>query len=255
MPLKRLLIAGLAILWLSAVAQAQELPKNNPAEVWVKGRKVSHSWRDGRIFVATSDLKYLLGTKSDFPQVDLIKALQAKGGYTWRIKDGKFTAQKPIAKAANSATSAFNAEEARRNNAEFLRRQNENRERERAEEAARPAPQGYLVYSVQIEQLEWDFYYIHIAVKNEAKVISDEHRASYHIPASYQNRAGELTQIIPPLAPGQVFPFEPIPYANDQPPAVYVIDMNFFNLVNGRDDPKSRWDKRKQARKRKKNRL
>lgn len=250
MSLRLSLFAILGFLLLSLPVWPQELPTKNPQEVWVKGRKVSHSWRDGRILVATSDLRYLLGTQSDFPQVDLLKALEENGDYTWKIEGQKFVAKRKTPKATN-----FDPEVARRRNAEYVRRSQEIRERARAEELARPAPQGNLVYSVEIEPVDFDFYVIHLFVKNDSSAVSHEHSAVYSIPASYQNPSLELQQVIPPLAPGQIFPFQPIPFENDVPPAVYLINMNFFNLVNDRDDPKSRWDLRKQARSRKRNRL
>ena len=81
------------ILWLAlALPLLAEQPAQNPKEVWVKGRKVDHSWREGRIWVPASELGPLLNVKSDLPSIDLVKALEAKGGYLWETEDGIFRA-------------------------------------------------------------------------------------------------------------------------------------------------------------------
>ena len=76
----------------AAFAQGQA-PVSNPSEVIVKGRKVSHSWRQGRIVVPTSELSSLLNIPSDSRDTDLLQALETKGGYTWTTVNGRFEAR------------------------------------------------------------------------------------------------------------------------------------------------------------------
>jgi hypothetical protein len=101
--------AALALLFCLTSAQAQnETPTANPSEVVVKGRLLSHSWRDGRIWVPTSDLQPLLNMGSEYPSMDLLKALEDKGGYLWTVVDGRFEARPDPSKytqAANSTSS------------------------------------------------------------------------------------------------------------------------------------------------------
>lgn len=82
------------LLWLALVgpALAQVVPVENPNEVWVKGRLVDHSWREGRIWVPSGELAPLLNLKSDLPSTDLLRALEEKGGYLWSVENGVFRA-------------------------------------------------------------------------------------------------------------------------------------------------------------------
>ena len=78
---------------LSPAYADNETPSVNPNQVVVKGRVLSHSWRNGRIWVPTSDLQPLLNITSELPSMDLLKALEGKGGYVWTITDGRFEAK------------------------------------------------------------------------------------------------------------------------------------------------------------------
>ena len=97
MGMKRVWLMVLSLL-LSVSVLAQEAPSSNPVEVWVKGRKVDHSWRDGRIWVPTTDLQPLLNITSDYPSMDLIEALEQRGDYLWTVTDGVFEAERDPSK-------------------------------------------------------------------------------------------------------------------------------------------------------------
>jgi hypothetical protein len=98
------LSAALALLFCLTSAQAQnETPTINPSAVVIKGRVVSHSWRDGRIWVPTSDLQPLLNMGSEYPSMDLLKALEQKGGYLWSMVDGRFEARPDPANYSQAA--------------------------------------------------------------------------------------------------------------------------------------------------------
>jgi len=88
----RTLILCLIILIFAVPSLSQEAPDSNPDEVWVKGRKLSHSWRNGRIFVDAVSLSPLLNMQFELPGVDLLKALKEKGGYVTRLHEGRFEA-------------------------------------------------------------------------------------------------------------------------------------------------------------------
>lgn len=81
----------------------QQAPTSNPSEVIVKGRRVSHSWRAGRIWVPTSELQPLLNLQPESSDVDLIKALEAKGGYLWEMRGGQFQAYRDPAQHVASS--------------------------------------------------------------------------------------------------------------------------------------------------------
>lgn len=102
MRLKRILAALATVVYLSPAFANNETPTANPSVVVVKGRTVSHSWRDGRIWVPTSDLQPLLNMTSELPSMDLLKALEAKGGYIWTIVDGRFEAKPDPSKYAQA---------------------------------------------------------------------------------------------------------------------------------------------------------
>jgi hypothetical protein len=91
-------------------ALAQDLPTENPDEVIVKGRTISHSWRDGRIWVPASEIEPLLNITAERRSVDLVEALNQKGGYTWEIVDGRFQAKRTSSGyvATNSAAAVSN---------------------------------------------------------------------------------------------------------------------------------------------------
>lgn len=88
------IIIVLIALVLTAPGAAQKIPQENPDSVRVKGRLLSHSWRDGRIWVSTRALAPLLNIKRDSLSLDLIEELDKKGGYEYSIVDGAFSAKK-----------------------------------------------------------------------------------------------------------------------------------------------------------------
>ena len=96
------------IVWLMLMIPtlAQIVPTENPSEVWVKGRKVDHSWRNGRIWVPTSELKPLLNLAHDQPATDLLEALEAKGGYIWTIEEGIFRASRDPSRYSSTPNKA-----------------------------------------------------------------------------------------------------------------------------------------------------
>lgn len=99
------ILAALAIPLCLTTAQAQrETPTANPSVVVVKGRTVNHSWRDGRIWVPTSELQPLLNISSELPSMDLLKALEEKGGYLWTTVNGRFEAKPDPANYAQSVS-------------------------------------------------------------------------------------------------------------------------------------------------------
>jgi hypothetical protein len=94
------------VLLLGVAVTAQQLPSTNPDEVWVKGRIVGHSWRDGRIWVPTAELQPLLDVSSEMPSMDLIKTLEEKGGYIWNVEGGVFQALRDPANYSTGGRSA-----------------------------------------------------------------------------------------------------------------------------------------------------
>ena len=91
---------ALAILFTFIAAGSQELPTENPSEVWVKGRKVRHSWVGGRVFIETVDAQALLRVSSELKTVDLVEALEEAGGYEWSVTNGKFEAKRDASQYA-----------------------------------------------------------------------------------------------------------------------------------------------------------
>ncbi len=99
-------VALALMLGMTAAGAQNAVPTSNPTAVMVKGRLVSHSWRDGRIWVPTSDLRPLLNLSTDAPSMDLLKALDEKGGYVWNIVDGRLEAKLDPSKFSQGGPSA-----------------------------------------------------------------------------------------------------------------------------------------------------
>lgn len=109
MNLKKLVAASVIFLGMTVAYAQNEAPAENPSAVMVKGRLVSHSWRNGRIWVPTSDLQPLLNMSSEHQSMDLLKALEEKGGYVWTVVDGRFEAKldpSKFSQASNSVSSS-----------------------------------------------------------------------------------------------------------------------------------------------------
>ncbi len=79
----------------------QEHPKANPQAVIVKGRNVSHYWKNGRILVPPGELIPLLSLPHSDKDLDLLEQLELDGRYIWSFQDGVFEARQDPAKFAS----------------------------------------------------------------------------------------------------------------------------------------------------------
>lgn len=104
------LITLLLVMLASASAWGQQLPQENPDSVYVKGRKVSHSWREGRIWVPASELKPLLNLDTEERVLDLIEALEEKGGYVYEFSGGRFEARRDRSQYSSGSSAKAVAE-------------------------------------------------------------------------------------------------------------------------------------------------
>lgn len=244
------LIALGILVVLSGGATAQgEFPTSNPSEVFVKGRKVSHSWRQGRVFVPSSELAPLLNLPSDSRDLDLLETLEEKGGYLWSMTEGRLEARPDPALYAASRSSraaspitnrAVASNSARGNTAESQR----NRE---------PSQRlGNLGYEVQRFTADTGYVRAYILVTNKGSSRSDpsEMICQFHDGLG-QTFAADRT-IVPPLDPGdsQVFEVFSMVKVEDTSltPTTDNVAVNFFSLTNPNANPITRKQVRQQQR-------
>lgn len=246
--MKKHLIALLLLLACAAFAQ-NEAPAENPQEVWVKGRRIPHGWRDGRITVNTHDLKPLLGMDSDLPWMDLLKALEEKGGYVWAVdKNGRFEAKRDRSKYAVADSTA-----ARVQNSRAARR----RRSDAAGDEGQELP-GYLVYKVERFTADTGYVRAYITVKNEGKGQSEPSEAICQFQDGFGKTYAEHKVVVPALAPGQKYKLEAFSMTEVEDtsitPTADNVAVNFFGLTSGAG-PNSISEARKDARARKRSRL
>lgn len=189
-------------------ALAQPIPTENPREVWVKGRLLSHGWRDGRIVVPTSQLAPLLNIQSDKLELDLLDALQSKGGYITSITDGKFEAKRDPSLYSQS----HNASAARAHNKRVGRALDAAKRRQDAQAAAQPK----LTYQVQRFVAETGFVRAIIRVTNAGGSTSEPHTMIADFTDGYDKPFARDTKPVGPLEPGTYQDFEVFSMIRDE---------------------------------------
>jgi hypothetical protein len=225
----------LALAALATMASGQEVPSANPAEVWVKGRKMDHSWRDGRIWVPTGQLQPLLNLSSDMPSVDLLKSLEAKGGYTWAINAGKFEAKPdPSLYSVGGGTAG-----AARPSAGYSQ-----------VTPARSAESGRLTYRVQEFTADTGFVRAYVAVTNEGPGRSDPSEMVTQFQDGFGRTYATDRDIIGELEPGETQVFECFSMVRAEDTSIKTSDgiaVNFFSQTDPSKNPQSASQARKQA--------
>lgn len=239
----------LLLLLLASVGGAQqETPTSNPTEVIVKGRKVSHSWRDGRIWVPTAELQPLLNLTSDYPSMDLLKTLQEKGGYLWQIVDDKLVARPdPALYSTGAATNARQA------NAASLRV--DSARRQEAAEAAAQEP-GKLYYVVQeFTAEETGYVRAWIGVINAGPNDSDPTEMICEFTDGFGKPYAQDKRVLPAMAAGQTEVYEIFSMVREEDTSIKMTKENvscyFFSLTNPQLNPKTRAELRQHTRERK----
>lgn len=219
-----------------SLAQNQA-PSSNPNEVFVKGRKVSHSWRNGRIWVPTSELQPLLNLESPGREVDLLDALQQKGGYLWQVVDGRFEARLDPSKFSTGRPAA------RAHQPTTATRQ------------ANGEQTGKLFYSVREFTADTGFVRAYIAVTNDGPNDSDPTRMVCQFTDGFGKPYAEDEVVLPAMAPGASEVYEIFSMVLEQDtsmkPTADNVTCYFHSLTNPAGDPSTRVEWRKQARERK----
>lgn len=184
------------LLLISTLASAQEVPAKNPDEVWVKGRRLTHSWKDGRILVPTSELQPILNLTSEYSDMDLLEALEEKGDYLWTVAGGKFEAKRDPSKYSQSVAPG-QAVAANR----------------KAHSATRPRPKKSttgigLQYKVDEYMTDWGYKWGRVEVTNISKTKSDVCTAYCHFQDNFGHTYAEDWWPVRPLEPGETMSFE-----------------------------------------------
>lgn len=230
---------------LASAAFAQEAPTANPSEVWVKGRKVDHSWRDGRIWVPASQLQPLLNISDPMPSLDLLKALEQKGGYIWTVANGKFEAKPDPSRYSQTgpSSSAVKRSQSRVQNAE----------RERPTKSTKGVG---LKYQVEEFETEWGYKWARVKVTNVGRGVSDICTAYCHFQDSFGITYAEDWWPVGQLQPGEstVFEITSGKDMRDTPitPSAENVMVYFFSEQDSRKNPKSMREAQSQAKSNKK---
>ena len=185
----------ITLILLCTVALAQDLPSQNPNEVWVKGRLVPHSWRDGRIFVSTSLIGPLLNVESESRSIDLIRALEEKGGYQYKVVDGRFEAVRDRTRYSQQQVNP----NARAQNRRYAKAYEQHTQRQRAEQASQPQ----LTHKVPRFVAETGFVRAYIRVFNKGGGPSDPVTLVADFTDGYGKPFAQDTTVIPSLQPGE----------------------------------------------------
>jgi len=234
------------LLFSIGVVGAQEAPDKNPTEVWVKGRLVQHSWRDGRICVDTNILEPLLGIGSEFRQMDLLETLEQKGGYIWTITDGKFEAKRDRSLYANfdpAQLGARNQRSAATTDALLQKNQAEKM-------------QPYLVYHVERFTAETGYVRAYITIGNEGGSASAASTAICQFQDGFGKTYAEHSATVPALQPGALYQIEAFSMVEVEDTSITpTADNVAVNFFAGGKGPKSMSEARKEARARKRSRL
>ncbi len=239
---RKVLLSILSTLALMAPAfSQQETPTSNPAEVTVKGRLVSHSWRDGRIWVSTSALQPLLNLKSEASEVDLIKALEEKGDYLWQVVDGRFVAHRDPAKYSTASVSPQRRQAAK--NSQPVNR------------AKKAEPTGMLYYAIREFTADTGFVRAYVYVVNNGSALSDPSTMVCHFTDYFGKPYAETKVTIPSLDPGESDVYEVFSLVKEEDTSIKPTKDNltcyFLSLTNPVSNPKSRIQWIKQSRERK----
>ena len=246
--MRSLLLLLLLLLFAPPSGAQQETPTSNPTEVIVKGRKVSHSWRNGRIWVPTGELQPLLNMTSEYPSMDLIKALQDKGGYLWQIVDGKL-----VAKPDPALYSVGNTANARGSNAANLEADAARQQQAAEAEAQEPGKLYYVVREFTAE--ETGYVRAWIGVENAGPNDSDPSEMICEFTDGFGKPYAQDKRAIPVMAAGESKVYEIFSMVREEDTSMKVTKENvncyFFSQTNPHLNPQTRAELRKQARERK----
>ena len=235
------LIVALA---LAGTAIAQEIPASNPAEVWVKGRKVDHSWRDGKIWVPASQLQPLLNLSNPAPAVDLLEALNLKGGYVWSIGNGKFEARLDPNRFSQSSPGAPSTSAPRVRGSSSTKT---------SPGMAQPGASGNLEYVVQDFTADTGFVRSYIMVTNTGSGRSDPSEMVCQFKDGLGQTYASTKTTLPSLKPGESHLAEAFSMVEAKhtsfTPTTDNMTVNFFSLTDPSKNPKTRGEARKQAKK------
>lgn len=235
----RIVVLTLAFLATPLLAQS-EPPSRNPAEVVVKGRRVSHSWRAGRIWVPSSELQPLLNLKPQSSDLDLLIALEAKGGYLWEIRGDTFHAFRDPAQHVSGSGGGGGS--VRTPGGDSIA----------GSSSSSSAQAGRLSYRVQQFTADTGFVRAYIQVVNNGPGASDPSQ----MVCQFQDGFGKTFAIdrrpVASLAPGDSQVFEIFSLFKEQDTSMTVtrdnVAVNFFSLSNPNANPATRKEMRKQQR-------
>lgn len=239
---RKVLLSILSTLSLMAPAfSQQETPNSNPAEVTVKGRLVSHSWRNGRIWVPTSELQPLLNLKTDAREVDLIKALEEKDDYLWQVVDGRFEARRDPSKYSTASVTP---------------------QQRQAVKSPQPAngtkkveSAGVLYYAVREFTAETGYVRAYVYVVNNGNAPSDPSTMVCDFTDYFGKPYAEKEVTIPSMDPGESEVYEVFSMVKEEDTSIKPTKNNltcyFLSLTNPASNPKSRMQWIKQSRERK----
>ncbi len=238
------LISLLLLFAMVGAVLAQEVPTENPSEVWVKGRKLDHGWKDGRIVVNTQDLYPLLGIKSDLPRIDLLSALDEKGGYVWTVEGGKFEAvrDRSLYREADSSVARRQNRTAARN-AQY---------RKPSKSKSKDIGLKYQVIEVDTD---WGYRWGAVKVTNTLDTPSDVCTAYCHFQDGFGRTYAEDWWPIRSLQPGESMVFEISSGTRSEDTSITPTSDNvavyFFSNEDVTKNPKSMNEARARARKNK----
>ncbi len=234
----RIVVLSLVLLTSPLLAQS-EAPTRNPAEVVVKGRRVSHSWRAGRIWVPSSELQPLLNLKPESLDLDLLKALEAKGGYLWEMRGDTFHAFRDPAQHV-SGTGGGGAP-VRTHGATSA-----------AGVSSSSAQAGRLSYRVQQFTADTGYVRAYIQVINNGPGASDPSQMVCQFQDGFGKTFAVDRRSVASLAPGDSQVFEIFSMFEEKDTSMTVtrdnVAVNFFSLSNPNANPTTRKEMRKQQR-------
>lgn len=245
--MKSFLSVLLLLLALCATCFAQEVPTENPAEVWVKGRLVQHAWSNGRILVSASQLQPLLDIDFETREVDLLEALEQKGGYVWSVESGVFKAIRDRSLYASADPSR-----ARRSNQRAAVRQSQTKYKRPDKSKSKDLG---LTYEVVEVDTEWGYKWGAVRVTNTGQTDSDVCTAYCEFQDGFGRTYSEDWWPVRSLKPGESMQFDISSGKETKDlsitPTRDNIAVYFFSREDVTKNPKSRAELRQQARKNK----
>ncbi len=241
-------LSMMGLLWLTPSLSAEtEHPKSNPKEVIVKGRKVSHFWKNGRIYVPASELRPLLNLGPEVHDYDLIKALEDKGGYLWTYAHGVFEARQDpsrFTQAAQPDAWAHNRQQV-----------------VNAYQAQKDAYQeklkggGELHYQVRKFTADTGYVRAFVRVTNHGPGPSDPTEMVCYFQDGFGKSYARDTRTLASMAAGESQDFEIFSVVREKDTSMTVtndtVAINFYSLTDPSKNPKNDREKRKQQRDRK----